>query len=69
MPETGVNPFKKAAQLEKAAIIVRLFRRFRGSVDHIDRMDKKDWAIVAEAAGVRMPSEEVREMVRKEMEF
>lgn len=62
-PATTINPFKRAAQLEKARVLMRLFHRFRYTYAHVSKMNHKDWALVAYAAGVNMPSREVRELV------
>ena len=61
------NPFRDGARLQKCITLTDLFTKFRYTVEQVERMMDKEWAMVAEAAGVRVPSVAVREMVVNRM--
>lgn len=64
------NEYKAAARLRKAHLLVSAIRAAGGTVAMIDELgDKYPWAVAAEAAGVHMPSDDTKALVREALEF
>ena len=61
-----MNAYKQVAQTKKRDDLMFILRRYRFDRDHVERMNNKDWAIAAHAAGVHHPSAEVIAMIKGE---
>jgi hypothetical protein len=58
------NPFREGARRTKADMLIVLFKKYRYTLELLERMTDKDWAVASEAAGVNVPGKQTREMVK-----